>query len=212
LTNKVVEASRADAELYALAKAQAAAHNRMLALAADVRALQPEAIAGVLKANGAAGALKDVVEGFRLFAEGKSRLIGQIDLWEYDALPDEAATSSGYTPIADADRNQLQFDNACAVALRAAVELLQVAPTDAVEVVARRCRAGGLTDADMDTVLYVNVSAAALAKLQLKKLEAAPTVVALGAQVDWSSARGLAPIRIDDPCILRMTAPRIAAA
>ncbi|HKP79666.1 MAG TPA: hypothetical protein VJU34_11135 [Phenylobacterium sp.] len=212
LTNKVVEAARADAELYGRAQAQAAAHNRMLALAADARAMQAEAIAGVLKANGAATALKEMVEGFRLYAEGKSRLIGQVDLWEYDALPDEAATSAGYAPVPDADRNQLQLDNACAVALRAAVEILQAAPIPEVEIVARLCRPGGLVDADIEPVLHVKVSAAALAKLQLRKLDAAPTAVALGAQVDWTAARGLAPIRIDDPGLMRLTAPRIAAA
>jgi len=212
LTNKVVEAARADAELYGRAQAQAAAHNRMLALAADVRAMQAEAIAAVLKANGAAAALKEVVEGFRLYAEGKSRLIGQVDLWEHDALPDEAATSAGYTPIVDADRNQLQLDYASAVALRAAVEVLQAAPIPEVEIVVRVCRPGGLADADIEPVLHVKVSAAALAKLQLRKLDAAPTVVALGAQVDWKPSRGLAPIRIDDPGLMRLTAPRTAAA
>lgn len=211
LTNKVVEAARADAELYARAKAQAASHNRILALAQDVRAMNPEAIAGVLKANGAAEALKDVVEGFRLFAEGKSRLIGQIDLWEYDALPDEACAPSGHVPVSDADRFQLQLTNACAVSLRAAVELLQVAPVSVVEIVARVCRPGGLAEADLQPVLYVKVSAEALAKLQLKKLEAVPTVAALNAQLDWNTARGLAPIRIDDPALVRLTAPREAA-
>jgi hypothetical protein len=58
----------------------------------------------------------------------------------------------------------------------------------------------------------MKVSAAALAKLQLRKLDAAPTVVALGAQVDWKPSRGLAAIRIDDPGLTRLTAPRTAAA
>ena len=183
LTAKVVESSRADAELYARAKAEADAHNRMLGLAAEVRALNPDAIAGVLKVNGAARALKDVVEGFSLRAEGQ-RLVAQLDLIEFDALPDEAckagASGGAWTELPAADRAQLQLANACSVALRAAVEVLQVAPVEIVEVVARLCRVGGLADTDFDPVLHVRVPATALAKANLKKLEAATVVTALG--------------------------------
>lgn len=211
LMEKVVEAQKADAELYALAKAQADAHNRILSLAGDVRDLKVEAIAGVLKANGAAAALKDVVEGFRLHAEGKSRLIGEIDLLEFDSLPDEASTSAGYAPVSDADRCELQLANACAVVLRAAVEILQAAPVPSVEIVARLCRPGGLMESDLEPVLHVKASAEALQKLQLPKLEAPPTLAAFGPQIDWTSTRGLVPIRIDDPALTRLIAPRVAA-
>lgn len=211
LMDKVVEAAKADAELYGLAKAQADAHNRMLSLAEGVRALKVEAIAGVLNANGAAAALKDVVEGFRLYADGANRLIGQIDLWEFDALPEEACTTAGYAPVTQADRCEIQLANACAVVLRAAVEVLQATPVPAVEILARLCRPGGLVEADLEPVLHMKVTAESLRKLQLHKLDAAPTVAALGAQIDWNSSRGLAPIRIDDPALLRLTAPRVVA-
>lgn len=214
LTEKVVSAAKADAELYARAKAEADAHNRTLALAPDVGALKPEAIAGVLKANGAAATLKEVVEGFRLHADGGGRLIGEVDLIEFDALPDEACKSEGglaYAPVTEVERNQLQLANACSVVLRAALELLQVAPVEAVEIVARVCRPSGLAETDMVPVLHVKVTAAALAKLQLRKLEATPLVAELAAHIDWTPARGLAPIRIDDPAILRITRPAVAA-
>lgn len=214
LTNRIVEAARADAELYGRAKAEADAHNRTLALAADVRALKVEAIAGVLKANGAAAVLKDVVEGFRLYADGPSRLSGEIDILEYDALPDEACTSEGglaYAPVTDVERRQIQLSHACAVVLRAAVELLRVAPIEAVEVVARLCRPGGLADTDLQPVMHVKVTAQALAKLQLRKLDAPPLVAELAAHIDWTPARGLGPIKIDDPGIARLTASRVAA-
>jgi hypothetical protein len=214
LTNRMVEAAKADAELYGRAKAQADAHNRVLALAGDVRALKVEAIAGALKANGAAMSLREAIEGFRLHIDGPSRLIGEIDLLEYDALPDEACTAAvrlAYTPLTDAERCQLQLANACSAALRAAIELLRTAPVEAVEIVARRCRPGGLVEADLEPVLHVKVTAAALAKLQLQKAEAVATVAAMGVQIDWTPARGLAPISIEDPAITRLTAPRVAA-
>jgi hypothetical protein len=212
LTEKVVEAARADAELYGRAKAEADAHNRMLGLAAEVRALNPDAIAGVLKVNGAAKALKDVVEGFSLRAEGPARLVAQVDLIEFDALPDEAckAAVSGaaaWTELPPADRAQLQLANACSVALRAAVEVLQVAPVEIVEMVARLCRPGGLADTDFDPVLHVKVPAIALAKANLKKMEAPTIVSALSAALDWTAVRGLAPIELD-----AALAPKKAAA
>ncbi|WP_296594960.1 hypothetical protein [Phenylobacterium sp.] len=214
LTNEVVESARADAELYARAKAEAAAHNKILALAGDVRSMKPEAIAGVLRANGAATVFKDATEGFSLFGEGRDRLIGQVDLWEYDALPEEAFTAAGVVSrnvLLEAERRQIQLAHACSVTIRAAVELLQVAPVETVEVVGRLCRPGGLAETDTDSVLYLRVSREALAKIQLRKLDAAPAAVALGMQVDWTAARGLAPIRIDDPGIVRVTAARAAA-
>lgn len=212
LTEKVVEAAKADAALYARAKAEADDHNRMLSLAAEVRALNPDAIAGVLKVNGAAKALKEVAESFSLRAEGV-RLVVQVDLIEFDALPDEACKASAAgvvsrTELPAAERAQLQLANACSVALRAAVEVLQAAPVEMVEVIARVCRPGGLADTDFDPVLYVKVPAMAIAKANLKKMEAPTVVTALGPRLNWTAARGLAPIQLDD---LGLTPKRAAA-
>ena len=76
------------------------------------------------------------------------------------------------------------------------------------EVVARICRPGGLADADFEPVLHVKVPAIALAKANLKKMEAATVITALGARLDWTAVRGLAPIDLDDLGL----APRRAAA
>jgi len=212
LTARVVEASRADAELYSRAKAQADAHNRMLTLAPEVRALNADAIAGVLKVNGAAEALKETVEAFSLRTEGKTRLIAQLDLLEFDAIPDEACTGgaagAAWAEMTDAERGKLQLDNACSVALRAAVEVLQAAPVETVEVVARLCKPGGLAETDYQPVLHVKVAAAALAKANLRKMEAAPTLVAFGARINWTPADGLAAIEIAD---LGLAPRRVAA-
>lgn len=210
LTEKVIEAAKGDAALYARAKAEADTHNRKLALAAEVRALNPDAIAGVLKADGLAKALKDTLEAFSLRAEG-ARLIAQVDLIEFDALPEEecktGATGTAWTELSGADRAQLQLNNACSVALRVAVEVLQVAPLETVEVVARICRPTGTADTDFDAVLHVKVPAMAIAKANLKKMEAPTVISALGARFNWTSTRGLSAIDLDDIGL----APRRAA-
>lgn len=202
LTEKVVEAGRADIELYARAKAAAEAHNRMLKLAPEVVALKPAAIAGVLHANGAAGALAEAVEGLKLFVLGPTRLIALVDLLEFDAMPDEACTlgaaGPGFAVIAPEEQVEMQLAHACSVALRVAVELLQAAPVEAVEVLARICRPLGLAEVDMEPVLYVKVPAEALAKLKLKTLEATPVVTAFGPRIDWKPVRGFARIKADD--------------
>jgi hypothetical protein len=202
LTEKVIEAGRADIEVYARAKAAADTQNRLLKLAPDVAALSPAAIAGVLHANGGAAALVDVVEGLKLFVVGPNRLVAQLDLLEFDALPDEACTvgaaGPAYALIPPAEQLELQLTHVCSVTLRVAVELLQVAPVETVEVLARVCRPGGLAESDMEPVLRVKVPAAAIAKLKLKTLEPTPVVTALGPRIDWKPTCGFTPINADD--------------
>jgi hypothetical protein len=215
LMNDVLEAAKADAELFGKAKAAAEAHNRMLKLAPQVAALDVAAIATVIKLGPGVKALEDVVEGFSLFTGGVDRLVACVDLLEYDALPDEAcvpgAGAPSYAPIPDKERNELQLANACSVALRAALEVLQAAPVNAVEVVARLCPPRGVTEAELEPVLYLKVPAVALTKLQLAKLDAAPAVTAMGARMDWSIQRGLDPIDLDDVG-LSLPTPRTSAA
>lgn len=211
LMEKVIEAVKADAELYARAKAEADAHNRKLALANEVRALNADAIAGVLKANGAPKALKDVIEAFSLRNEG-ARLVGQIDLLELDALPEEACRAGAggfaWTPLTDAERAELQLNYACSAVLRVAVEVLQAAPIETVEVVARLCRPTGSAETDFDTVLHAKVHAITIAKAPLKKIAATTVLPALGARFDWTPSRGLAAIDLDD---IGLAARRAAA-
>lgn len=201
LMEKVIEAAKVDAALWAQAKAEADTHNSLLALAPDVRAMKLEAIAGVLKIQGLVANLRDLVEGLTLHQPSPGRIVARVDLLEYDALPDESclagAANATWIAMTPAERAQLQLTNACSLALRLATEVLQAAPLQAAEVVARLCRAGGLADTDLLPVLHVKIPLAALAKLQLRKLDAAPTVAAFGPRVAWTPERGLSPIDID---------------
>jgi hypothetical protein len=215
LMNDVLEAGKADAELFGKAKAAAEMHNRLLKLAPQVATLDVAAVAAAIKLGPGVKALEDVLEGFSLFAGGKDRLVACVDLLEYDALPDEACVTGvgapSYAPIPDNERNELQLANACSVALRAALEVLQAAPVDAVEVVARLCPPRGVSEADLEPVLYLKAPAIALTKLQLAKLDAAPAVTAMRARMDWSIQRGLDPIGLEDVGLV-LPAPRATAA
>lgn len=201
LTAKVLEAGKADEALYSQAKALAEEHNRLLRLAPDVRAMKPDAIATALRGRDGVRALKGAVEGLALGVSG-ARVVVRIDLLEFDALPDEAckttAVGAAYTALSETERCELQLANASAVSLRAAVEVLEVTGVETVEVLARLCRPRGLTEAEMDPVLYLKIPRAALKKLDLKKLDAAPTAAAFAARIDWAARRGLAPIKVDD--------------
>ena len=211
LTDRVVEAAKADAERYERAKLFAARRERLLALAPGVRAFRLGAIADALRVNGGAAPLRDVVEGFRLYAKGKSRLIGQIDLLEFDALPDEACLPSGCVTLPVRERTRLQLANASAATLRAAVEMLQVAPVGVVEIVARVCPPGGAGAADMVSVLHARITADALRRVQLSRLNSGQVLAAFEAKMNWTPTRGLQAIRIDDPPIERLIAPLEAA-
>lgn len=201
LTAKVLEAAKADLEAYKQAKVFAEEHNRLLRLAPDVRALKAEAIAAALRSRPGVAELKAAVEGMAIGAAG-ARLAVRLDLLEFDALPDEACvagpTGAAFATLSIRETCELQLANACAASLRAALEVLQVAPFEAVELVARICPPRGLTEAEMEPVLYLKIPRAALAKLDLRKVEAASAATAFAARIDWAAERGLAPIAVDD--------------
>jgi hypothetical protein len=138
-----------------------------------------------------------------------------VDLIEYDALPDEVCKTAGatvvYAEMPEGDRRQLQLANAGAVVLRAAVEVLQAAPVESVDVVARLCRPGGLTEEDLQPVIHVKIPALAFAKLQLKKLDAAPALGAFGAKMDWAASDGFAPIDLSEVGLQGPKPPAVAA-
>lgn len=212
LMEKIIEAAKVDAALWARAVAEADSRNRVLCLAADVKALKAEAIAGVLKATGVPAALGDLVEAMSLHDVGPERLVVRLDLLEYDSLPESPGKSgAAVSPLPEAERCELQLANACSAALRAAAEVLQVAPVESVEVVARICPPGGLADTDMEWVLYVKVPAAALARKRKDKVEAAALVADLGPRLNWTSARGFRRIEIDDLGLGVLSPARAAA-
>lgn len=212
LMEKVIEAAKVDAALWARAVAEADSRNRVLRLAPDVKALKAEAIVGVLKATGVVAALGDVVEAISLHDLGPERLVVRIDLLEYDSLPDTVCrTGTATAPMPEAERYELQLANACSAALRAAAEVLQVAPVETVEVVARVCPPGGLAEADMEWILYVKVPAATLAGKRKDKVEAAALVADLGPRLNWTSARGFRRIEIDDLGLSALAPARASA-
>jgi hypothetical protein len=207
LTAKVLEAAKADLEAYKRAKAFAEEHNRLLRLAPDVRAMKAEAIAAALQAGPGVAELRETVEGMAIGVSG-ARLAVRLDLLEFDSLPDEACVGSPTGPVYAAlsarERCELQLANACSASLRAALEVLQVARAEAVELVARICPPRGLTEAEMQPVLYLKIPRAALQKLDLRKVDAASTATAFAARIDWAAERGLAPIEVDDIALAAM--------
>lgn len=195
---KVGEAAKADTKRYAHAKAFTERHNRLLALAPEVRALKLHAIANALKANDIVQALGDVLEGLSLTAQGPGRIVAVVDLPDFVSLPDKKCglgpTGPSYTEASMADRCQMQLTCAAALILRVAAEVLQVAPINTVEVVARLCRHDDPDGADLQTVAHVEISLAAMKEQQLTDADPAQILTGLGARLDWSDARGLAPI------------------
>jgi hypothetical protein len=215
LAEKVFEAAKKDAELYAQAKRNAEVHNLDVNLAPAVLALDMEAIETALKAHVPAAALAAVMEGFAVAMPSPGRLIAYVDALEFDAMPDEAVEigetgRSVYSPLAYAARQEMHLANVCAIALRIAAETLSVVPVETVEVVVRCFLPDGRGEVEQHPILYTKVLHAALKAMDLRRLDPVATTTALGARIDWESARGFAPVRIDD---LNLTAkpPRVAA-
>jgi hypothetical protein len=199
LAEKVLEAAKKDAELYAQAKRNAEVHNLDVNLAPAVLALDMEA----LKAHAPTAVLAAVLEGFAVAMPSPGRLVAYVDALEFDALPDEAVEigetgRSVYRALTFAARQEIHLANVCAVSLRIAAETLAAVPVDMVEVVVRCFLPDGRGEVEQYPILYAKVPHVALKAMDLRRLDPVATITALGARIDWEIARGFAPIRIDD--------------
>lgn len=215
LAEKVLEAAKKDAELYATAKRNAEMHNLDVNLAPSMLALDLNAIETALKAHVPADKLAPLLEGFAVTQPSPGRLVIYIDGLELDAMPDEAVDigetgRSVYRLLPAGLRQEMHLANVCAVTLRVGLEVMQVAPIETVDIVTRCFLpvAGG--DLSQHPVLHVKLPHHALKVMDMRRLEPVSTVTALGGRIDWEISRGFAPIRIDD---LKLTAvkPREAA-
>jgi hypothetical protein len=204
LNERVLEAAREDAVLYAKAKKAADDHNLDINLAPGVLAMDPESIETALRAHLPVAELAPAVEGLLFACPAPGKLTVYLELLELDALPDEVCTPGPageivFGPMPASQRYELQLLNACSAALRVAVETLAQVPVDAVEILAR-CHLFNPATRELEPypVLYLKAPHEALARMDLRRLEPVSTVTALGGRVDWELGRGLAPIQVDD--------------
>ncbi|WP_309644785.1 hypothetical protein [Phenylobacterium sp.] len=210
LAEKVLQAAKKDAEIYAQAKRNAEIHNLDVGLAAGVLALDPAAIEQALKAHIPAAELAPLIEGLGFHMPAPGRIVVYLDALELDAIPEEAVEigdngRSVYIPLAREIRAEMHLANVCAATLRIAVEVMTVVPVDVIDVVTRCFLPTARGDVEQQPVVHVKVPHQALKAMDLRRLEPVSTITALGGRIDWEVERGFAPIRIDD---LKLTAPK----
>jgi hypothetical protein len=216
LTERVLEAAKADAILYAKAKRNAEVHNLDINLAGAVLALDPPSIDTAIRAHMPVDELTPVLEGFGAFFPSPKRLVVLIDALERDALPDEMCEllesgKIGYMPTPYAQLNELHIANVCSAALRVGMEILATVPLDSIEVISRCFLPNPQTrDFDQHPIVYVKMTHEALSRMDLRRLEPVSTITALGGRIDWDNTRGFAPIRIDDLKLAPQARPVLA--
>lgn len=203
LAEKVLEAAKKDAELYAQAKHNAEVHNLDVNLAGSVMALDLNAIETALKAHVPVQSLAKVLEGFAVTMPAPGKLVVYIDALELDAMPDESIDigendRSVYRPLPEGLRYEMHLANVCAVTLRVGLEVMQVVPVDAVDIVTRCCLPNRRGDVEQHPVVHVKLPHHALKAMDMRRLEPVSTITALGGRLDWEVGAGFSPIRIDD--------------
>jgi hypothetical protein len=204
LAERVLEAAREDATLYAKAKKAADDHNRDITLAPAMLALDLDAIETALKAHLPIAELAPILEGLLFACPAPGKLTIYLELMELDALPDEICTASPsgevvFSPMPAGQRHELQLLNACSAALRTVLETLAIVPVDEVELLAR-CHLVNPATRELEPypVMYLKAPHHTVARMDLRRLEPVSTVTALGGRLDWEVGRGLAPIEVDD--------------
>ncbi len=210
LAEKVLEAAKKDAEIYARAKRAADVHNLDVSIAAGVLALDISAIEQALKAHVPAAELAPVLEGLGIHMPSPGRLVVYLDALEFDAIPDEAVElddkgRSAYVALPPEVRQEMHLACVCSATLRVAAEVMTVTPLDVIDVVARSFLPTARGDVEQQPVIHVKVPHQALKAMDLRRLEPVSTITALGGRIDWESGRGFAAIRIDD---LKLTASK----
>lgn len=208
LAEKVLEAAKKDAEIYAQAKRNAEVHNLDVNLAPSVMALDLNAIETALKAHVPIQDLSQVLEGFAVTMPVPGKLVIYVDAIELDAMPDESIDlgdndRSVYRALPEGLRQEMHLANVCAVTLRVGLEVMQVVPVEAVDIVTRCFLPNARRDVDQHPVVYVKLPHHALKAMDMRRLEPVSTITALGGRLDWELGRGFSPIGIAD---LRLTA------
>jgi hypothetical protein len=203
LAEKVLEAAKKDAELYAQAKRNAERHNLDVNVAASVLALDVNGIETALMAHVPIAELALLLEGLGIHMPSPGRLVVYVDAMEIDAMPDEAVAigengRSVYVPLSATARCEMHLANVCAATLRAGLEVMSVVPVQQVDVVTRCFLPTASGELEQYPVAHVRLPHEALKAMDLRRLEPVSTVTALGGRLDWEIGRGFAPIRIDD--------------
>lgn len=189
-----------DEALYRAACREVKAVHDHLELAQKLIGFDRDAIVKVVNERSELGDLPFCVEGLDLWLGADGGMTASVDGLDLDDMPAQSVTllqsgKASVKPLSPAKIQELHRANICASALRVAVELLQVVPVPAVEVVMQAdLLEPGTGHIEPKPVLRVKVSRQAIATLVLERTEAPAVVERLGGEMDWNSRRGFVAI------------------
>lgn len=169
-------------------------------LARKLVAFDREAVVRVVNERSGLGDLPFCVEALDLWFGAGGEMTARVDGLDLDDMPTQSVTllqsgKASVKTLSTAKVQELHRANICAAALRVAVELLQVVPVPAVEVVMEADLLDPATGhIEPKPVLRVKVSRQAIATLALERTEAPAVVERLGGEMDWNSRRGFVAI------------------
>ena len=213
LTEKVIEATRADEVAFLQAYRAAETHNAECLVARRLLELDPKAIKDAVAMKSRLAELREGVNSIGLATAANGRLIVIANVIQeadvpYERITGEDPRTARRELIPPGERRRLHLSAVCAAALRIGAEMVCVLPTEAVEVV---------VECELETapgerptpqpILQLLMTTKALGDLDWKAGEAVTLATSLGARLDWSLEQGFAPIR---PIPLSASGPPLA--
>jgi hypothetical protein len=198
-----VDAARdTDEADYAAERDRVDARNAEIAHAQRMVALDPATVLDAIQTLTTLGSLPFSIEGASLRYTDTGRIIAVVDGLDLEDMPTQSVSllqsgKASFKAIAQGRTLEMLRETICSAAIRVAIDILQVVPADAVEIVMLSDlldRASGHIDAS--PVLYVRVSAQALEPVNLLRTEASPLVDRLGGHYEWSKRDGFRAINI----------------
>jgi hypothetical protein len=197
LSEAVRMARQEDADDF-MSRQRAAEHRREeIAFAGAVVRLEPQALLSALEQHAAPS--KAPVEAIQVVVSSE-RIVAVLNGLEVEDMPRQSTTllqsgKASQKPLTASKIHELHRDNVCSAAVRVAAEFLRVLPVEAVEI---------LVEVDLldrgsghiapEPVLYLRVTAQALATVNLVLAEPAPLVERLGGHLNWNRKDGFRPI------------------
>ncbi len=203
LTRNIATGVQADADAHLEVCSCVEKANARIELARGVISLSREAIVQAITNFSQLGGLPFSVEGIDLLFLDDGRIIAMVDGLDLDDMPTQTVTllqsgKASVKALSPARVGELHRDNICSSAIRVAVELLQVIPAKAVEVVMKADLLDPATGhIHEQPVLHVLVSAQAIQGLNLERAEPAAVVGRLGGTMRWSKRDAFSSIDLD---------------
>ncbi len=199
LSEAVRKARQEDIDDFASRQRAVEQRREEITFAGAVARLEAQALISAIDQH--ADLAKTPVEGIHVLATGE-RVMAVLNALEVEDMPRQSTTllqsgKASQKSLTTTKIHELHRDNVCSAAVRVAAEFLRVIPVEEVEVLVEvDLLDAGTGHITPQPVLYLRVTAQALATMNLILAEPAALVERLGGSLIWNRKDGFRPIDV----------------